>query len=308
MRRWGWAAAAALVLVATGAWFWLASRASLKIAKEQGSSLQHNDLAPGKTGAILKLADGSAISLDSLNNGVVANEQGTRIVLENGRLAYDADSAERVGYNNIITPNGRQFRLVLPDGTKVWLNAASSLRYPTVFKGSERLVELSGEAYFEISRDAKMPFRVKINEATRIQVLGTSFNVNAYSDEPAIKATLVDGSVKVVTDGSGLSDVVLKPGQQVEIRDGKMQTRQANIDQVLAWKNNEFHFSDDDLGSVMRQIARWYDVKIVYEGADRSLRFGGVISKGENVSVVLNKLEQIGIVKFRIENKTIYVK
>jgi hypothetical protein len=265
-----------------------------------------NDIAPGKQGAILTLADGRTVVLDSLGNGVVASQGGTKVVLNNGRLAYNTEGAATAepAYNTMTTPKGRQFQVTLPDGTKVWLNAASSLRYPTAFTGKERTVDVTGEAYFEVApmlsgSGDRMPFIVKINDATQVQVLGTHFNINAYKDEATINTTLLEGSVRIVNGGE---KAILRPGQQAQTG---LSTRikivaDANVEKVMAWKNGVFDFQDATLEEVMRQLQRWYDIDVVYEKGIPKLEFIGKMGRDLSLAEVLGGL-QLSKVHFRLE-------
>jgi ferric-dicitrate binding protein FerR (iron transport regulator) len=265
------------------------------------------DIAPGSEKAVLTLADGSTIILDNAANGNVAQQGGTKIIkLDNGQLAYDAGrnthrrvlSGELL-YNTISTPRGGQYQITLPDGTKVWLNAASSIKFPATFSGSTREVEMTGEAYMEIAKNSKQPFRVKAN-GTEIQVLGTSFNINAYSDEEAVKTTLIEGSVKVLKDGQ---TAILKPGQQSRSGsdDRSVKISVADLDKVMAWKNGLFNFEGAGLKEVMQQLSRWYDVEVVYESKIPDIEFIGKMSRKVSLSGVLKGLEGTGV-HFRIEN------
>jgi transmembrane sensor len=197
LRRY-WVAASVLLLLGLGAYLWYQDNSQPQSLTSDNKNLPKNIL-PGRDGAILTLADGRQVVLDSLGNGVIAMQSGTEVVLQDGQLAYDPteSTSGEVAYNTMSTPKGRQFSLRLPDGTRVWLNAASSIRYPTTFVGTERKVELLGEAYFEVTKNINMPFRVNVNNRAQVEVLGTSFNVNAYEDEANISATLLEGSVKV---------------------------------------------------------------------------------------------------------------
>ncbi|MGE7776269.1 FecR family protein [Chitinophaga sp. NPDC101104] len=257
-----------------------------------------HDVAPGKEGAILTLAGGRQIILDSLGNGLVASQQGTRITLQNGSLAYDAADASEITFNTMTTPRGRKFQLVLPDGTKVWLNAASSLRFPTAFSGAERRVEMTGEAYFEVAKDAKHPFFVSIGDGTDVQALGTAFNIHAYEDEPHIQATLLEGSVRV---RNATGSRVLVPGQQARIvQGGAMTVLQPDLEQVTAWKSGVFLFQGAPLRDVMRQLARWYDIDVIYEGNVPDQIFEGELPQSLQLSQVTRILTKVNI-KFRIE-------
>lgn len=268
------------------------------------------DISPGTTGGILVLANGQKIPLDSAGNGLLAVQGNTRVTNRQGRIMYNNNgvSSEQLLYNTVVTPRSKQFQLVLADGSSVWLNAASSVRFPATFNGAERVVEITGEAYFEVApllRDGKkVPFIVKAR-GMEVQVLGTHFNVNAYPDEHTIKTTLLEGSV-LVTKGSVHS--LLKPGEQAQLDESNQLRVYKDIDTEgeIAWKNGYFSFDQADLAGVMRQIARWYDVDIVYEGTVPERRFGGEISRHSKVSEVLKILEE-SKVHFRIEEKRIVV-
>jgi ferric-dicitrate binding protein FerR (iron transport regulator) len=309
MRRWGWAAASILVVLGIGAYFWLQNGSATQQKQTQVATTTR-DVAPGRNGAILTLADGSKVLLDSLSNGTIAVENGTRIRLEDGRITYGkGNNAADIRYNTMSTPNGRQFTVVLPDGTKVWLNAASSLRYPTMFTGTERKVEVNGEAYFEVAKNASMPFRAVVNNSTVIEVLGTAFNISSYSDDKEIKATLVEGAVRVITDNnteSKINSVVLKPGQQAKItaaensRGALTVINNVDIGKVIAWKNGLFNFNGVQLEDAMQQLARWYDIEIIYEKNIPDIQFFGEVSRDVSLAGLLKGLEGAGV-NFRIE-------
>lgn len=297
---WKWIAAAAAIIViaVTGYWFQSRQQHHAGIADTAPVS----DIAPGRNGAILKLADGSSIALDSLANGVVATQNGARIVLNNGALVYDADKSDNreIAYNIITTPNGRQFRVSLPDGTQVWLNAASSIRYPTVFDGKYRNVEITGEVYFEVAKDAHMPFQVTVLNNARIEVLGTHFNVNAYGNEESQHTTLLEGAVKVVSlkeHASALyrEGIVLRPGQQLQLSETPTIVDRADIDKIMAWKNGLFDFDGMDVKYAMKQIARWYDVEIVYKGEVPDIKFYGKISRNISLAGLIKGLNGTGV-------------
>lgn len=312
-RRSWWAAASIILVLAMGTATWVALKRSPELVKTA-------DIQPGRKGAILTLADGTQILLDSLHSGVVANQHGARVLLRDGSLAYDpAGSADgEVVYNTMTIPKGRQFQLVLPDGTKVWLNAASSIRYPTVFTGKERRVEVTGEIYFEVAKNAKMPFRVNISSKAEIEVLGTHFNVNAYENEESINTTLLAGSVRVIREQSG---VMLRPGQQAQIARSSSRPGQqaqiaslhgikvidhADVDRIMAWKNGLFNFNGASLGDVMRQLERWYEIEVVYEKEIPDITFWGEIPKDISLSGVLAALEKTDV-HFRIEGRKVIV-
>lgn len=274
-----------------------------------------NDVAPGGNKAMLTLADGTNVILDSANNGLISHQGNTRVQkLSNGLLVYTINGKqvtekEEAFYNTISTPRGGQYQVTLADGTKVWLNAASSIRFPVVFTGSERKVVITGEAYFEVAKNKDMPFRVNANNA-EIEVLGTHFNINAYEDEPSLKTTLLEGSVKVSVSPSATDQIskYLVPGQQAGIlKSGKISViNNADIEETMAWKNGRFQFESSDLKTILRQIARWYDVDIEYRG-NVNLHFTGQLTRNEYVSKVFEKLELTGEVHFKIEGKKIIV-
>jgi ferric-dicitrate binding protein FerR (iron transport regulator) len=274
------------------------------------------DILPGSNRAILTLADGSTISLDSAHTGNLAS-QGTAKVLkiQDGELKYAAvaaDNQSKASYNTLSTPRGGQYKLLLADGTRVWLNAASSIRYPTTFTGPDREVEISGEAYFEIAKNAAMPFRVLTvsnpgdKDPMTIDVLGTHFNVNAYIDEPVVRTTLLEGLVKV---SKGNNTALLKPGQAAQVRkDGAIQQIQdADLEAAVAWKDGLFEFSDEELPAIMRQISRWYDIDVEYAGAVPTDKFTGSVSRNTTLSGVL-KILKLSDIQVSVSNNKIIVK
>ncbi|RZS74614.1 FecR family protein [Pseudobacter ginsenosidimutans] len=307
-RSWFRYAAAAAVVIVAGLGFW---RSNEKIEKETISPqpIVQKEVPPGKDGAILTLADGTTLVLDSMGNGVVASQNGTQVVLKDGKLAYYGGATDiAVAYNTMTTPRGRQFNVTLPDGTRVWLNAASSLRYPTVFNGTERKVQITGEAYFEVAQNKNQPFKVETGKGIEVEVLGTHFNVNSYDDEPTINTTLLEGSVKVVAKNSPQENgnsVVLRPGQQAQnsnTEDGKgLRIRQVDLDEVVAWKDGAFSFNDADLKAVMRQLSRWYDVEVEYAGEiSEQQRFTGKLGRSIPLADLLAEMKDYDV-KFRIE-------
>jgi transmembrane sensor len=280
------------------------------------------DIAPGSQGAVLTLADGRKVVLDSLGNGTISLQTGAEVRLKDGRLVYDpvAATEEQMVYNSISTPKGRQFQLILPDGTKVWLNAASSLKYPTHFSGNERKVEIKGEAYFEVAKDPHKPFIVGLPSiggggGGQVQVLGTHFNINAYDDEDAIKTTLLEGKVRVVNEagskknepGSTKNEVILKPGEQAVLTaDSRFTIAGADVEKVMAWKNGVFNFEDATLQEVMHQLERWYDIEVVYETGIPKLEFVGKMGRDLSLNNVLRGLE-ISKVHCRLEGRKLIV-
>ena len=327
-RKGWWVAAGTMLLMATAAYFLFSHKSSLpEIVRTPKPETK--PVMPGGNKALLTLADGSVIVLDSAANGALS-QQGKTIVLkkQDGELVYKSDSGnqEAVAWNTISTPRGGQYQVVLPDGTKVWLNAVSSLRFPAGFTGNERVVELTGEAYFEVAplslpidRDGggqkKIPFIVDILPPNggagggRVEVLGTHFNVKAYNDEEAVKTTLLEGKVKVSTfsrfnDQSANPNVknhkpqtinykLLVPGQQARVaKDGQMIVDEdADVDEAVAWKNGRFQFTNADVETVMREISRWYDVTIEYAGKIPAEKFEGEIPRNSNITEVFKILE-----------------
>lgn len=268
-------------------------------------------IQPGGNKATLTLSNGTRIILDDAHNGQIAKQSNVNITkTANNQIVYAAtgSSGQQAAYtlqNTISTPNGGQYQLVLPDGTKVILNAATSLNYPVAFHGNERLVQLNGEAYFEVAKNKKMPFRVMAGNQT-VEVLGTHFNINAYKDEAFVRTTLLEGSVKV---SSGENSTLIVPGEQAVTnawQTGAILKRAVDVDKETAWKNGLFSFQDEDLKSIMRQVARWYDVKIVYAGNLPDEKFIGEISRSSNLSDVFKILE-LNHVHFEVQGKTVTV-
>jgi hypothetical protein len=306
---WGWITAAACVALLAGiiTWMWVQKPATDNAITNLAGA---HDIPPGHDGAILTLADGRQIVLDSIASGSLANEGNVNITkLANGQLNYTraGDAPAEAYFNKLSTPRARRTTVVLADGTHVWLNAASSIRYPTAFTGKERTVEVSGEVYFEIAKNASMPFVVKTEGMDQsVEVLGTSFNMNAYGDEDTIRTTLLEGSIKVI---SGAGSVVLKPGEQAAAGRGDKKMRvihESDIEEVIAWKNGRFQFSDMDMKTIMRQLARWYDVDVEFEGKAPDIRIGGSIHKDMNLSTVLEFLKGNGV-RYQFEGKKITI-
>jgi transmembrane sensor len=315
--RWMQVAAAAIVVLALGvAGYWFINRnAKNEVAKnDQPVKPTAADILPGSNKAVLTLADGTVITLDSAANGQLAQQGNSQVIKsKSGELVYvktAQHSAAPLTYNMLVIPRGGQYQLTLPDGSKVWLNAASSIRYPVAFTGNDRRVELTGEAYFEVAKDARKPFHV-VTPTQDVEVLGTHFNVNAYSNEPAVKTTLLEGSVKVVkreTANVKESSIVLKPGQQaaLEPHSPLAINHSPDMEQTMAWKNGFILFNKADIKSIMRQVERWYNVDVVYEGDIPQRTFTGGIERSARLSELLRLLE-VSKVKFRIEDKKLIV-
>ena len=307
IRAWQSAAAAILILLIAGIYYYQSSPEPVLVKTEIPRF--KNDILPGNNKAILTLDDGSKIDLDDAKTGILASESNIDIKKTGtGQLEYTAgtQSVKTVKYNILSTPMGGEYQLVLPDGSKVWLNSGSTLRFPTAFIGSERIVELKGEAYFDIAKNPKMPFLVRTNNAMDIKVLGTQFNVMAYDDEKNINTTLIEGSVEVLK-GSGTT--MLKPGQEAILNrgSGNIKVAQADLEQAIAWKNGYFIFYNENIESIMRKVSRWYNVDIVYQGNLNNKDFVGTISRNKNVSELLKMLELTGAIHFSIDGRRITV-
>ncbi|MET3114798.1 transmembrane sensor [Pedobacter sp. CG_S7] len=272
------------------------------------------EIAPGRNKAILTLSNGSRINLDNAKNGLLVSQTGLNIRKSvAGQIIYEKSrfplQNSRPAYNVVTTPRGGQYQIILPDGSKVWLNAASSLKFPTSFSNKERIVELRGEAYFEISKvmsssfrglkGSRIPFKVISGKQT-LEVFGTHFNINAYPDELTINTTLLEGSVKI-SQNKTLHSTFLKPGQQAKVG-ANVQVSNVDVNEAIAWKNGYFIFSHENIQSIMRKISRWYDVEIEYEGKITKEGFVGSVSRFEKVSQVLEMLQLTGSVHFKIED------
>ena len=306
--KWMRIAAAALILAIGGIGFWLVTQQpGQQIAQSKSAAPKSAiPITAGGNKAILTLADGSSIVLDSTHQGTLAKQGNVKIIkLNTTTLAYNAGEAKRqeVVYNTLSTPSGGQYQLILPDGSKVWLNASSSIHFPTIFKGKERSVTITGEAYFEVAKNAAMPFRISVKDM-QVEVLGTHFNIMAYDDENSMNTTLLEGSVKVT---KGAVNKLLAPGQQSVINTaGEISIKDADIEEVMAWKNGWFQFNAYDIKMVRRQISRWYDVEVMYEGKIPTGHFTGLVSRDNDIEQVL-KIMQSGGVRFKIEGRKVIV-
>jgi ferric-dicitrate binding protein FerR (iron transport regulator) len=323
-------------LLLGGAWYWLHPKPATLAGNQSVSTPHHQpDLLPGGNKAVLTLANGAQIILDDAQNGLLTQQGNTAINKQDGQLIYNTGLKEQpviaatgapAIYNTVQTPRGGQYNVVLSDGSKVWLNAASSMRYPIHFSGPVRQIEISGEAYLEVAHNAAQPFIVSVRsekgETGTIKVLGTHFNVNAYDDEQMMSTTLLEGKVEVVnrsrnlagatgnqeTSATNQPSTILKPGQQAVISaisnaSAPIKVKPVDVETVVAWKNGFFEFDGNTIQSVMRQLARWYDVSIVYEGPLPNANFVGTISRHENISKVLKMLELTNVVQFKIQEK-----
>lgn len=301
-----WSVAAALFLIAGIAI--LSNRMQIQTKQQSAQLVKKQDVPPGSNKAFLTLGNGEKYSLTDAANGRIAKANGLLITkAADGQLIYTVsaeDNAESSKeFNKIETPRGGQYQINLPDGTKVWLNAASSLRYPIHFADGKRSVELTGEGYFEVAKDKLHPFVVKTANQ-EVEVLGTHFNVNSYDEEPVVNTTLLEGSVRVMAAGKRR---ILLPGEQSQIKGGEMEVSTVDTEAVLSWKNGDFVFTGDNFKSIMRKISRWYDVEVIYQGNFDDLKFGGYISRSKNISAVLSIMESTGKVHFTIKDQTITV-
>ena len=309
------AAAAVIIMIISGSYFLLKKDTTPELVAKK--EIQGTDVAaPNTSNAVITLANGQQIILDSAGNGTLATQGNVTVTkTADGQIVYNG-IADEIMINMLSNPRGsKAISLTLVDGSKVWLNAESSLRYPTAFTGNERKVEITGEAYFEVVKNAEKPFIVNIAGKENVEVLGTSFNINSYEDEQAIKVTLIEGSVKVVipsfaSRAAGTS-LIIKPGQQAlyqpEIEASELKLK-SNIDvgAVLAWKNGFFNFDNADLKTVLRQLSRWYDVDVIFEGNVPKRNFGGEMQRDLTLSEVLKLLEKNNV-HFRIEGKKLLV-
>ena len=303
-KLWDWkrtaVAASILIALSAGGYFILHKQAAPQIAQNQP-----HDIAPGHNQATLTLSNGKKIILTKGLNGQLA-KQGNTVINANAGAAitYTADNtATQINYNTLSTAKGEMspYPLILADGTKVWLNAASSITFPTAFPGKERIVSVTGEAIFEVAHNAAHPFKINVAGQT-VEDIGTEFNINAYADEPTVKVTLASGKVKIVKDGR---EALLNPGQVGISTAHNIIIANADLDAAFAWANGLFLYDNEPLSSIMRQVARWYDVDVVFDGANPNKLFGGGISRYKNVSQVLRKLELTGGVHFSIEGRRV---
>ncbi|RPE08805.1 FecR family protein [Chitinophaga lutea] len=299
LRTLGKVAAAAAVLGLAFATFHYFNAAPPAAQPQRSAIVQ--DIPAAVSGAVLTLGDGRKVPLDSLGQGIIAQQGGATVTLAKGALAYNDHDAAEVTYNTLNTPRGRVFRVVLPDGSTVWLNAASTLRYPTSFNQHDRTVELSGEAYFDIQPQAGKPFKVKVGSHTEVLVLGTGFNVSAYQNDALVATTLLHGKVSV-------NRQLLQPGEQAQLANGSptLKIMKADTSQVMAWKNGMFNFDNADIREVMKQLERWYDIDVQYENGIPPLRFGGKIERGLSLQHI-TRILAISNVHCRLEGRKLIV-
>ena len=301
------AAAAIFFISATGVYFLLKpARSPQPIGQTKKVFKVVQPITAGGNKAVLTLSDGSNIVLDSTHQGTLAKQGSVKVMkLNTATLAYNSgdENNQEVVYNTLSTPSGGQYQLILPDGSKVWLNASSSIHFPTSFKGRERNVTITGEAYFEVAKNAAMPFKINV-KGVEVEVLGTHFNVMAYDDESSMNTTLLEGSVKV---SKGSLKKLLAPGQQSVINSaGEINVVDADVEEVMAWKNGWFQFNAYDIKTVMRQISRWYDVEVVYEGKIPAGHYSGSVNRDNDIAQVLKIMQSAGV-RFKIEGRKLIV-
>jgi transmembrane sensor len=304
-------AVACLLAVAAGAYFWIIREKDNDKAAVQNSEVQN--AKPGTDKAVLTLASGRTIILDSGGAGLLANEGNISIKKgQEGELIYDGTDTE-MKYNIVSTPRGGQYKIVLGDGTRVWLNAESSLKFPAGFSLQHREVEIRGEGYFEVAKNAERPFKVKIvtpwGDGGLVEVLGTHFNINSYGDEAMVKTTLLEGSVRVTLRQAQDNNhsVVLQPGQQVQSNGNNLKIVAADTGKETAWKEGKFVFSDATIQNIAGQIARWYDVEVEYSGKI-PYHFNATIDRDEPLENVLTALEATKNVQFTLEGKKLIIR
>lgn len=318
IKWWRWAAAAAVIITAVI----LVDRIKTAKSKTEVPVEIVQDVQPGGNKAILILSDDRVINLSDAKDGLLQTDRGTEITkTSDGELSYTATGAAESAFNTIKTPKGGQYMITLSDGTKVWLNAESSLKYPLHFSGNQRRVEIEGEGYFEVAKDAAKPFKVILKDSTEVEVLGTHFNIMSYGDEPTQKITLLEGSIKLTARSSQLAanssplashgsplTAILKPGDQAVLtHSSKLITLNSpDTDEVIGWKNGQFIFHNDPIADIMRQVKRWYDVEVMYQ-IDSSEHFNATIARDQPVSKLLHYLEGTNRIHFKIQNRTIYV-
>jgi ferric-dicitrate binding protein FerR (iron transport regulator) len=297
------AAAAAIIILGTGGYFTYLNKWDKKDQIVKVPEQNKDVKAPATVRATIILANGEKLNLDSAGTGQLAIQGNVKLVkTADGKIVYTGGNSQLI-YNTLVNPRGSKVQpLTLSDGTNVWLNSESSLKFPAAFAANERRVEITGEAYFEVAKNPSKKFIVSSN-GVQTEVLGTHFNVNSYNDESSIKVTLLEGAVKV---SKGTETTMLKPGQQADITTDIEIVKGINTDEVVAWKDGLFHFESADLKTILRQFARWYDIEVVYKGTVSSEKYFSIMNRNSSLSNVLKSLQASGI-KFKIENKTLYI-
>lgn len=297
--------AAAILIVAFGSIYFLRK----EISSVSDTQLVKQDVPPGGNRAVLVLGDGTKISLTDAKNGEIADQCGVEVKKSaDGQLIYtikdEQNSSEKLDSNIIETPKGGQFQIRLPDGSAIWLNASSSLKYPVSFNGAkERKVELKGEGYFEVAKDKTKPFIVTSGNQD-VKVLGTHFNINAYKDEACVKTTLLEGSIQVSCEQN---TELIRPGQQATLSNKHFKITSIDTQEAVAWKKGNFEFDNADIKTVMRQLSRWYDIEVSYDGELPDLHYSGSLPRNNNISVILNMLKKTGKINFKIDKKNVTI-
>ncbi|MGM9478264.1 FecR family protein [Pedobacter sp. GSP4] len=306
-----WQAAAAiaaslLVFVYFGSEFFNAQKNKDSTALAVNKKIKNNDILPGSEQAVLTLANGESIKLDSAKNGVIGMHGDAHIAKSGNGLVISANGKNTTNVlNRIMVPRGGRYDIILPDGTHVWLNSASSLSFPTAFAGKERKVLLTGEAYFEVTKDKRKPFKVEIAGKQEVEVLGTHFNITAFDGEQDINTTLLEGMVKI---NCNKSSTLIKPGQMaINNPQQKLKVVTADVDEVMAWKNDMFIFNNENIVSIMKKISRWYDVDVEYRGAVSGVNFDGNYSRSKGLKSLLKNIELTDKVRFVTEGRRVIV-
>ncbi|NLU94684.1 FecR family protein [Chitinophaga sp. Ak27] len=293
IRKWSWAVASSVALIMGVGIYYLYHKKQAETPTGVVQSITNDQQR--KSGVLLTLSDGSQVLLDTVKNGRITLLGGTVAKVTNGVFEYERTGSE-VQYNTVSTPKGKQFELRLSDGTSVWLNAESSIKYPVVFTGKERLISVTGEVYMEVAQNPSVPFRVAVSGGTSVEVLGTSFNVNAYNNEQSVRTTLLSGAIRVATKGAAYK--LLKPGQQALTTTGNEPVQifdDVNAVSVVAWKNGVFDFNNVPLEEAMRQLARWYDIEVIYPQTIPKVQLGGTIKRSLPFTDVLYFLSNVGL-------------
>ncbi|GAA3983219.1 FecR family protein [Mucilaginibacter dorajii] len=311
MHRWLYVAAASVLLfISVGIYFANNNKDKITQPTAQSNNTAKNDIQPGSNKAVLTLANGQSIALDDAQNGVLSKQgngsiskSGNGIVVNNSN--GDKNQIADNSLNTITIPRGGKYNITLPDGTKVWLNSSSALIFPNAFTGTERKVTVTGEAYFEVAKNKSMPFKIDVNGKQVVEVLGTHFNITAYADDETITTTLLEGSVKVNYKNKA---TLIKPGQMaVNTLDDAVTVKQANVDEVMAWKNDSFIFNNENITSIMKKISRWYDVDVTYKGDMSRINFDGNYSRSKGLASLLKNIELVDKVRFVTEERRITV-
>jgi transmembrane sensor len=305
-RKWFGRVAAAIVLLVLSGGAWVYFNSNTKQVSVVDNRYTGTDVLPGSYKAKLTLKDGKTIILDSAAAGELARQGSARVLNQNGQLVYEFSAAVEgaVAYNTVSTAKGETYSMRLADGSVIILNAGSSVHFPVAFPGKERRIEITGEVYVRVAKDKSKPFIASVN-GMDVLALGTEFNINSYGDESHISTTLIEGSVKVTRHNA---QIILQPGEQaIQQGPGLVKHTAVDMEKILAWKNGEFIFDRDELPVIMKQLERWYDVEVVYEGALPKRTFSGSISRSRNASAVLKMLQRTGLINMKIEGKKIIV-